>query len=158
MDDTIGGRRHRSRWWVTLKGHRYERGHAVGIEAAIILPALVLFVALVIVLARDALAQQAIGGAASQAARAASLERTPRSARASAQSVAASGVSDGDIPCLEQHVTVDAAGLRSPLGTPSTVSVTVSCLLAHDITLPGFPQQKWVSETRTSPVDTYRGR
>lgn len=141
-----------------MTAQRDERGHAVAIEAAIIMPVLVLFVALVIVLARDALAHQSVGGAASHAARAASIERTPTSARASAESVAGAALVDANISCREQHVTVDAAGLRSPLGTPSSVSVTVTCLLTYDVTLPGFPQQRRISETRTSPVDTYRGR
>lgn len=130
----------------------------MALEAAIILPATILLVALVIFLARDALAQQAVGAAASQAARAASLERSPHAARTSAQSVAAAALSDANITCREQSVVVDAAGLRAPLGTPSTVSVSVTCVVSYDLSLPGFPRHKRVSETRTSPVDTYRGR
>ena len=137
---------------------RGERGHAVALESAIILPATILLVALVILLARDALAQQAVGAAASQAARAASLERSPQAARTSAQSVAAAALSDADVNCLEQSVLVDATGLSAPLGTPSKVSVSVTCMISHDITLPGFPRHTRASETRTSPVDTYRGR
>lgn len=137
---------------------RRERGHAVAIEAAIILPVLVLFVGLVIVLARDALVQQAVGAAASQAARAASLERSALTAGSSAESVATAALVDMGVSCQERRVTVDAAGLRSPLGTPASVSATVTCVVAYDVTLPGFPQQRRISETRTSPVDTYRGR
>lgn len=142
---------------VTGRG-RDARGHAVAIEAAIILPVLVLFAALVIVLARETLAHQSVGGAASQAARAASLERSPAAARAAADSVAGAALRDANVACAQRHVTVDTAGLRAPLGTPSSVSVTVVCTLAHDVALPGFPQQRRVSETRTSPVDSYRGR
>lgn len=130
----------------------------MALEAAIILPALVLFVALVLVLARDALAQQAIGGAASQGARAASLERSSAAARESAESVAGSALRDAGVLCAQQSVTVDASGLRAPLGTPSSVSVTVTCVVSHDVNLPGFSRQQRWSETRTSPVDTYRGR
>lgn len=130
----------------------------MAVEAAIILPVLILFVALVIVLARDALAQQAIGGAASQGARAASLERSTASARASAESVAEAALSDAGVVCAQQSVTVDVSGLRAPLGTPSSVSVTVICVVSYEVDLPGFPRQRRWSETRTSPVDTYRGR
>lgn len=135
-----------------------ERGHAVAIEAAIILPVLVLFAALVIVLASETLAHQSVGGAASQAARAASLERSPATARGAAESVAGAALRDANVACTERHVTVDVTGLVAPLGTPSSVSVTVVCTLVHDVALPGFPQQRRVSETRSSPVDSYRGR
>jgi len=135
-----------------------DRGYAIAIEATIIIPALVLFVALVIVLARDTLAQQAVGASASQAARAASLERSPDSARAAAASVAGSALVDAGVSCRTQQVTVDTSALSAPPGDPSSISVTVTCVVVHDVGLPGFPQQRRVSETRTSPVDTYRGR
>ncbi len=135
-----------------------ERGNVVALEAAVILPAMILMVALVIVLAKDALAQQAIGAAASQAARAASLERSPHLARSAAESMVGNALLDAGIACRERSVTVDVAGLRAPAGTPSTVSVSVVCVIAFDVSLPGFPRTHRVSETRSSPVDTYRGR
>ena len=141
-----------------FRGARPERGHAVAVEATIIIPALVLFVALVIVLARDSLAQQAVGASASQAARAASLERSPGSARAAAASAAGSALVDAGLFCRSRQITVDTAALNAALGDPSSVSVTVTCVVVHDVALPGFPQQRRISETRTSPVDTYRGR
>lgn len=143
---------------TTMVSRRHERGHAAAVEAAVILPVLVLFVALVIVLARDALTQQAIGAAASQAARAASLERSTTSARTSAESAAGFALGDAGVSCAQQSVAVDASGLRAPLGTPSSVSVTVTCVVSYGVALPGFPHQRRWSETRTSPVDTYRGR
>lgn len=135
-----------------------QRGHAVAIEATIIIPVLVLFVALVIVLARDSLTEQAVGAAASQAARAASLERSRAAAHDAAASAAASSLSDAGISCTGQHILVDTAALVAPLGTPASISVTLTCVIEYDLTLPGFPQQRRLSGTRTSPVDTYRGR
>lgn len=137
---------------------RDQRGHAVAVEAAVILPALVLFVALVVVLARGALVQQSIGAAASLAARAASLERTTSSAEAAAESALARSLAEAGVGCRERRVTVDTAGLRAPLGTPAVVTVSVVCVLPHDVALPGFPSRQQVSVTRTSPVDSYRGR
>lgn len=137
---------------------RTQRGSAVAIEATIIIPALVLLVGLVILLARDALTQQAIGSAASQAARAASLERSPHTARLAADSAAASALEDADVSCGRRQIMTNTAGLSAPLGIPASVSVTVSCHVPVDIALPGFPQHRKFSETRQSPVDTYRGR
>lgn len=135
-----------------------ERGYAMAIEATIILPALVLFVALVIFLARENLAHQAVGASASQAARAASLERTPGTARAAATAVANSSLRDAGLSCRSQHIAVDTSALNATPGDPAAVSVTLTCLVIHDVVLPGFPQERRVSKTRTSPVDTYRGR
>ena len=130
----------------------------MAIEATIIIPALVLFVALVIVLARDTLAQQAVGSSASQAARAASLERSPGTARAAAESAAGSALVDAGVSCRTQQISVDTSALSARLGDPSSISVTVTCVVEHDLGLPGFPRERRISETRTSPVDTYRGR
>lgn len=138
--------------------HHRERGHAVSLEAAVILPAMMLLVALVIVLAKDALAHQAVGAAASQAARAASLERSPSPGRTAAETVVDNALADAGIICSEQSVDVDMAGMSAPLGTPSTVSVSVTCLISHELSPPGFPRTTLVSATRASPVDTYRGR
>ncbi|MEO7587928.1 MAG: pilus assembly protein [Arachnia sp.] len=141
-----------------MRGRRTERGYAVALEAAIILPAIVLFVALVVVLARDVLTQQAVGAAAAQAARAASIERTPQAARSAAESATSAALSDSNVECRERDVSVDAAGLRAPLGTPSRVTVSVTCVVAYDVSFPGFPVSRRMTETRASPVDTYRGR
>lgn len=53
---------------------------------------------------------------------------------------------------------MNAAGLRAPLGTPATVSVTVSCTVDFGVGLPGFPATRTLSATKSSPVDTYRSR
>ena len=137
---------------------RDQRGHAVAVEATIIVPALVLFVALVVFLARDALTQQAVGASASQAARAASLERSVGSAKAAAMSTATGALTDAGITCRTQDITVDASALNAAPGQPASLVVTVTCLVEHDLTLPGFPPVRRVSEVRSSPVDTYRSR
>lgn len=128
------------------------------VEAAIILPALVLVVGLVIVLARDALAQQAVASAAQQAARAVSVERTSSDGIAAARMVAASSLADAGVECASSSVTVDATGLGASLGSQARVSVTVSCDVAYGVSLPGFRSTRSIVETRSSPVDTYRSR
>ncbi len=137
---------------------RCGRGHAVALEAAIILPALILMVALIIALARIALAEQAVGAAASQAARAASLERSPQTGRRAAEAAVEAALVDADIGCGSRIVVVDAAGLSAPLGTPSSVSVAVTCVISYDVSIPGFAGTTRVAVTRSSPVDTHRSR
>lgn len=136
--------------------HRDERGSVVAVEAAILLPVLMLVVGLVIVLGREALAEQAVGSAAASAARAASLERTISEARTAATLTAAAGLRESGIACSSQSVSVEAAGIDSPAGVPAAVTVTIACTVIHDVTLPGFPASSSVTATRSSPVDTYR--
>lgn len=130
----------------------------VAVETAIILPVLLGMVGLLVVLATGALAQMTVDSAASQAARAASLERDTGTATASARQVAASTLTESGNTCRTSNVAVNAAGLRAPLGTPATVSVTVTCTVDLQVGLPGFPATRTLTATKTSPVDTYRSR
>ncbi|MBB1510970.1 TadE/TadG family type IV pilus assembly protein [Tessaracoccus sp. MC1756] len=138
--------------------HRDQRGMMVAVETAIILPALLLIVGLLVVLASQALTGMAVSSAAAQAARAASIEREPASAASAAQSVAGASLAESGIACLATSVDVDAGGLRAALGSSTHVSVTVSCEVDFGVGLPGMPLSKVVTATKTSPVDTYRSR
>ncbi len=128
------------------------------VETAIILPILLGFVGLLVVLAGGALAQMTVTSAAAQAARAASLERDPVSAISAARGVAASTLAQSSTDCSSVDVSVNAAGLRAAIGVRAVVDVTVTCLVEFNMGLPGFPDSQRLSATRSSPVDTYRGR
>ena len=141
-----------------MTGRGWEKGNAVSVEAALIIPALAMFVALVVVLAQTALAQQAVTAAANEAARAASLERTTVQARRAASDTLSQALLDAGVDCVEQSATVDVAGVIAPLGNSSAVNVSVTCLIRFDLSLPGFPGGRTVTGHGTSPVDTYRGR
>ena len=64
------------------------------------------------------------------------------------------------MPCRETRVAVDTAGFNVPVGTPATVSVTVSCDV--DVSglagLPGGLPNYRAEYSMTSPLDTFRGR
>lgn len=130
----------------------------VAVEAAVVLPAVLLIVGLVFVLGRSALAEQAVGSAASAAARAASIERNTATANTAATEAAVRSLAEAGVDCTDQSIGLDASGLSSPVGVSSMVSVTLSCRVAFDLSLPGFPSSRLVVVTRTSPVDTYRSR
>ena len=50
-------------------------------------------------------------------------------------------------------------GFATPVGTPATVSATVTCVVElSDLALPGVPGTRTVTVTVTSPLDTYRER
>lgn len=127
-------------------------------EATLVIPALVLFIALVILLARNAMTDQAVTSAAAQAARAASIERTVPEAVAAGTTVASAALLEAGVGCVDQHVAVDASGLQARIGTRGVVEVRVTCTIHHGMAFPGFPESRTISMSMSSPVDTYRGR
>lgn len=137
---------------------RDERGSAA-IEAAIGMPAFVLFVGLIIVGGRLALAHQAVQSAASDAARAASISRTAYAADSAARQEASTSLSNQQVDCRRTHVAVSTGAFRVPVGQPAEVTVTVSCRLdLSDLSIPGVPGSKLIRATMSSPLDTWRER
>ena len=101
-----------------------ERGSAA-LEAAIGLPAFMLFVALIILAGRLAIATQAVDAAAAEAARAASIARTQGAASSTASTAAASSLANQNLRCVRHHGHARHHRLRRPVGTPAAVTATV---------------------------------
>lgn len=138
--------------------NRRERGLSASVEASIILPVLVLFIGLLITLARVAIAQQHIDSAAGSGARAASLERTVGAATTSAEAAVHSALSSSHTSCASSSTSVSAGAVARVLGDIGEVSVTVICRVSlADVALPFIPGSLAISSTRTSPVDPLRG-
>jgi Flp pilus assembly protein TadG len=137
---------------------RTERGSAT-IEAAIGVPAFVLFVGLVIFGGRTAATHQALEAAASEAARSASIARTPATAASEAREAATSSITNQGIGCQHIDVTVDTGDFGKAPGQPGSVEVTVSCRLElADLTVPGIPGSRVMRASISSPIDTWRAR
>lgn len=138
---------------------RNQRGLAPSVEAVVIIPGLVLLVGLVVVLARVAIAQHDVIAVAGDAARGVSISRSAVKARAEVPAVVEEQLRAHGVRCARKRVSIDAAGLRAPLGRGSTVRVTVECALSmSDVLLPGMPGTVSVRARAESPVDKYRGR
>jgi Flp pilus assembly protein TadG len=129
-----------------------ERG-SVAVEVAVIAPALVFLLLLVVYAGKVAEAEGNIERAAANAARAASLRQHPRDATTDAQNTAAANLAAAGVPCLEVTTTVDTDDLV-PGGT---VTVTVRCDASMaDVTLLGVPGQRAFTATAVEVIDTYR--
>lgn len=140
------------------KRHDRERG-SEAIEAAIGIPAFVLFIALIIAAGRIAIADQAVEAAAADAARSASISRTQGEANATAESRATATLANQQLQCLSMGVSVDTRGFAAPAGTPADVTATVTCVVnLSDVAIPGLPGSHTITATMTSPIDTYRER
>ncbi|MEH0433875.1 TadE/TadG family type IV pilus assembly protein [Streptomyces stelliscabiei] len=145
----------RARWARRL---RSDEGSAA-IEAAIILPSLIMFLCLAIAGGRLVTSGAKIDSAAEDAAREASIHRTAASAQGAAQAAAADSLNDQGITCASTSVRIDTGGLSVPVGQVGTVTATVTCTVnLSDLLLPGVPGARTLTSTATSVVDQYRQR
>jgi len=108
----------------------------------------------VVGLGRMAHARGQVDGAVREAARAASLERTPEAARTAGEQAARALLAGENITCSTLSVSVDVSGYR-PGGL---VTATVSCVtLLSGLGLSGLPGSKTFHATAVAPIEKYRG-
>ncbi|MPY30114.1 pilus assembly protein [Streptomyces adustus] len=137
---------------------RSDEGSAA-IEAAIVLPVLIMFLCMAIAGGRIVTSGAKIDSAAEDAAREASIHRTAAAAQSAAQAAAAESLDDQGIKCSSTNVSVNTGGLSVPVGQVGTVTVTVTCVVnLSDLLLPGVPGAKTLTSTATSVVDQFRQR
>ncbi len=140
-----------------------ERGEIEDAPAVVILIGGVLFVltAALFVWGQYATAEGQVQAAAFAAARDVSLSRaTDATQTVTSRAEAAARTSlNGNVDCSALDIVISDSGLRTPLGTPGTVSATVTCQVRfHTIRLPGIPDTAEVTKTAGSPTDPYRER
>jgi Flp pilus assembly protein TadG len=143
-------------------GRRSRAGRDAGsasVEVAVIAPALIALLGLMIAFGRVTDADGAVDAAAHAAARAASLARDATQAQSQARAAARESLAGDGVTCQSTDVVVDTAGYALEVGQAATVTATISCTARlSDIGLPGLPGAKTLTATFTSPIDTYRGR
>jgi Flp pilus assembly protein TadG len=133
-----------------------DRG-SVTLELAILAPALILALLLVIAAGRIAQAHQAVEAAARDAARQASIARDPDTARTNALTSARSTLSREGLSCTAQ-VSIDTSGFSRPVGVPGTVTAHVTCTVhLADVALAGVPTTT-IKASFASPIDPYRSK
>ena len=106
---------------------------SVTLELAILTPALLMLLGLVVVAGRIEVASAAVDQASAAAAREASLARTPSAARAAATRAATANLAAQNLHCTDVRVT-------------------------GDLSVPGMPGTRTISASSQSSLDTYRGR
>jgi Flp pilus assembly protein TadG len=132
---------------------RDERG-SVAAELTLVTPLLILLLLFVVLCGRLATTKLRIDDVAHQAARAATLARTPEQATAAARTTADAALASAGITCQSLSVVTDTQGLRPG----SAVTVTVSCTVGlGDLTVLNVPGARTFQSTFSSPVDVWRG-
>jgi Flp pilus assembly protein TadG len=124
----------------------------VAAELVIITPVLILMLLFVVGLGRLATARLDVDGAASQAARAASVAAAPATATAAAEQTATAALGGDHVTCNGLTVTTDTSNFV-PGGW---VAVTVTCTVdMDDLTGIRFPAAQSVSSRAVEVIDTY---
>ncbi|MFJ8965349.1 TadE/TadG family type IV pilus assembly protein [Lentzea sp. NPDC102401] len=130
-----------------------ERGSAAA-ELTLLTPLLIGLLLLVVFCGRLADTKLRINDAAHQAARSATLARTPQQAVTNAQATANAALASAGITCQSMSVSTSTQGLRPG----STLTVTISCTIGlQDLTLLGVPGSRTFESSFSSPVDAWRG-
>ena len=133
-----------------------DRG-VVTTELVIVMPVLICFLFLVIAAGRLTDAKSDVVGAASDAARVASLQQSAGAARAQAQAAATDTVSGENLNCKDGP-QVDTEFLPSGhFERGATVHVEVTCTVnTRDLTFIGLPLSVTLFEEAWEPIDAHR--
>ena len=137
------------------------RGDAgsITLEVAILAPALLLLLGLLIFAGRVGVARSAVEHSAAVAARDASMARTADAARVAASDAMLRELASQDIDCSSASLAVDTTGFAVPLGQPAVVQVTVTCVVSiADLAIAGLPGERVLTASFVSPLDAHRAR
>ncbi|MFE0178030.1 TadE/TadG family type IV pilus assembly protein [Streptomyces sp. NPDC059002] len=122
-------------------------------EMVLVTPLLVLVLLVVVAFGRLADARLVVADAAHQAARAASLARTEKAARAQAEQAVDAALREAGASCARPQVRLATGGLAPG----ATVTARVSCTAdLGSLTRTGLPGHMALTDTAFSVVDTYR--
>jgi Flp pilus assembly protein TadG len=132
---------------------------SISIEAVLIIPAFLLFLALIIALGRVAAAEADIHAAVVEGSRVASLEKNSSTGETAARAAITDHLAREGVRCTTLSVTVDATALDQPPGVPGRVTARVSCVVPlSDLGVPGLPGSVTITESFATHIDTYTNR
>jgi Flp pilus assembly protein TadG len=138
----------------TRRRTRANDGGSAAAELVLVTPLLIVVLLLIVAAGRLVDARLQVDSAARQAARAASLARTPAAAAARADATARAALASEHITCSPLTVSPDTAAFRP--GGQVTVQVTCTVSLAG-LALLHVPGAQTLTAQFTSPIDVYRG-
>ena len=132
---------------------RSEQG-SVSVEVAVIAPAFIFLMLLVVFAGKVSEADGNVERAAAEGARAASLRQHPGNAATDARATVEANLATAGVTCTNLEATINTSDFE-PGGT---VTVTVECTASMaDVTLLGVPGTRTFTATATEVIDTYRG-
>lgn len=139
---------------VRIAGAWRDECGSAAVELVLLVPLLVLILLFVVTVGRFASARGVVDDAAHQAARAASLTRSPSAADQAARAAAQLALDGAGVSCTSLTVAVDTAGF-APGGR---VRVSVSCTVSlSEMGALGVPGHRTLTGQASSVVDEHRG-
>jgi len=138
---------------VTSSAFTADRG-SVAVETAVVAPALVVLMLLVVYAGRISHLDASVQRAASEASRAATLAGTPQAAEEAAADAARDNLGTTSTPCSNLAIEVDTTDFR-PGGS---VTATIRCGASmSDVALLGVPGSRTFTASSTEVIDRFRG-
>lgn len=135
-----------------------QRG-SITLEMAVLAPALLALLLLVIFAGRVTMVNQSVNSAAVAAARAATLARTPGTAKSKAAQTATATLANQHLNCASVKTATDTSGFAVRVGRAASVTSEVTCTISFaDLAAIDVPGSMTLTATATSPLDTYRER
>jgi Flp pilus assembly protein TadG len=148
-----------SRRCVALGRRRGEERGSVAVEVALLMPALLILLGLVMAGGRLWFAKTTVVEAAASAARAGSLARSASEAGIAGRDAGRHSLATAGLRCTSASVSLSTAAFRVPVGTPATVTSEVICRVSFaDLYLPLVPGSMQLSGRGSAALDTYRSR
>ena len=136
-----------------------DQSGSASVELALLVPALVIMLGLLVGGGRLWLARTAVNEAAQSAARSASLARTAQQAVADGRAAGRESLSTTGLSCHDQSIAIDTGAFGIAVGQPATITSDVGCTVPfEDVFLPGMPGSIKVAAKGFSALDTYRSR
>jgi Flp pilus assembly protein TadG len=140
-----------------MTGSRDDSGNAA-LELVVLAPVLVLLICLVIATGRIAITRGSVDAVLRDAARQASIARSPAAALASLSSAQTQLTAEG-LTCSPIDPGDLVAAFAAPVGQPANITISVRCSVSlSGLVLRGIPGHVPVTFSFTSPLDPYRGR
>jgi len=137
-------------WW------RRRTSGSVSIEAVMIIPAFLLFLALIAAVGRTAGAQADIHAAAVEGARITSLASTAAAGDKAAQKAIKAHLTKDKVTCQSLTISINSQVLDKPVGQAGTVTATITCVITlSDLAVPGLPGTITLTDTYAVPIDPY---
>lgn len=144
--------RHEFGKWSKTRG-------SVSIEAVLIIPAFLIFLALIVAIGRTAAAHTDIHAAAVEGSRIASLATSSTAADSTAKAAITAHLVRESVHCTTLNITIEAAALDKPPGQYGQVQANITCAIPlSDLAVPGLPGSIKFTESFKTAIDAYTNR
>jgi Flp pilus assembly protein TadG len=145
--------------WARPGCHRDDERGSVTVEVALLIPALLILLGLLMAGGRAWFARTTVVEAAASAARAGSLARSAAEAGTAGRAAGRQSLATAGLHCTSTSVALSTAGFRVPVGTPATITSEVTCRVSFaDLYLPLVPGSLQLRGRGSAALDTYRSR